>query len=78
MNNAIESEWFEYESWDSYDLDYGDIVFHNCKLKKDIGNFKAGEFVPDINVIYSKSIIEIYDGKETFRNKIKLTIEDYV
>jgi len=37
MNNAIESEWFEYESWDSYDLDYGDIVFHNCKLKKDIG-----------------------------------------
>lgn len=78
MNKAIESEWFKCESWDSYNLDYRDIVFHDCTLKKDIGNFKAGEHLPSISFIYSKSIIEIYDGKEIFRYKMKLTIEDYV
>lgn len=47
---------FSCEGWDQ--LDTFDFVFYDCTLNRDIGNFKEGDKIDSISVLFSVSKIE--------------------
>lgn len=47
---------FSCEGWDQ--LDTFDFVFYDCTLNMDIGDFKKGEKIDSISVLFSVSKIE--------------------
>lgn len=47
---------FSCEGWDQ--LDTFDFVFYDCTLNRDIGNFKEGDKIESISVLFSVSKIE--------------------
>lgn len=57
---AINTDFFERmfscEGWDQ--LDTFDFVFYDCTLNRDIGNFKEGDKIDSISVLFSVSTIE--------------------
>lgn len=76
---SIESSIFTtYKNWKDLDT-YGDIVYYDCELANDIGQFKKGQIVQSIALIYSKSIIEfcyVENGVEKHAQfKVSLSIE---
>lgn len=72
---TIESEWFEWKTWDADAAMC--IVFHKCKLKKNIGKFKKDEAISYINLDCENSTIELLknkDGTNGVKFKIRLDI----
>lgn len=55
-----EKTWFEWK--DCFDISAGVFAFYECKLKKDMGKFKAGKKFGTIIVDASKGVIEFYQG----------------
>lgn len=47
---------FSCEGWDQ--LDTFDFVFYDCTLNRDIGDFKKGEKIDSISILFSVSKIE--------------------
>lgn len=47
---------FSCEGWDQ--LDTFDFLFYDCTLNRDIGNFKEGDKIDSISVLFSVSKIE--------------------
>lgn len=47
---------FSCEGWDQ--LDTFDFVFYDCTLNRDIGDFKKGDKIDSISVLFSVSTIE--------------------
>ena len=62
--------------WEDYDiLDTLVIHFYNCKLKKDIVEFKAGSEIDYITLDYDKGLITLQDGDEICTYELSLQIQ---
>lgn len=71
----MEQELFSGEFWDQYDTMF--FSFHNCTLKKDIGSFKAGDFIECINVDYENGTLELrknFDDENTVTLRMRLEV----
>ena len=71
---------FEYKEWDNSSWDYCDIVFYDCTLVRNVGQFKKGGKIPKIVITYSKSVMDFYfdenDYDKYVRFNISLNIDD--
>lgn len=72
--SGIESSIFMYKDWDVAGGDYGDIIFYECTLIRNVGQFKKGTIIPSITIIYSKSVMEFYPNENDFEKRIKFNI----
>lgn len=70
---GLEAQFFTWSGWDA--VDTAAFQFYDCKLKRDIGNFKKDDKISCALFDVEKSLMEFYDDKGDVIGKFKIKVD---